>query len=214
MSEHDPAADPAADDSTAHWQRTYAERHPPQWSWTEERPTVSLELIAEAALPPDAAILDVGGGASRLAVELLAAEYRDLTVADISGAALARARADLGEAAARVAWVEADLRDHDFGRGFDLWHDRAVFHFMVEAEDRDAYLRTLRRSLKAGGSVVIATFGPQGPTRCSGLPVCRYDAERLAAALGPDFALRSQRLHDHRTPAGSVQQFLYARFER
>ena len=204
----------AGDGPADRWQRTYLERRTDELSWTEATPTVSLELIAEAAPSPDAAVVDVGGGASRLAGELLRAGYRDVTVADISAESLERAKADLGAEAARVSWVVADVRDHDFGRRFDLWHDRAVLHFMVDDEDRDAYLRTLDRALRPGGDLVLATFGPQGPTQCSGLPVRRYDAQRLAELLGRDFELRSSRLHDHRTPRGAVQQFVYTRFKR
>jgi SAM-dependent methyltransferase len=125
-------------------------------------------------VPLDAAIVDVGGGASRLAAELRRRGHTDVTVLDLSVQALEIARADLGEAAGGVTWVEGDVRSHDFGRRFDLWHDRAAFHFMVEPPDRDAYLATLDRTLRPGGHLILATFGPQGPTQCSGLPVYRY----------------------------------------
>lgn len=128
------------DEKAAHWRRTYAERSTEELSWTEPVPDASLALIGEAGLPLNAAILDVGGGASRLAAELLGRGYSDVMVADISAEALERAKVDLGEAAGRVTWVEADVCTHDFGRHFDLWHDRAVFHFMVDAADRDHYL--------------------------------------------------------------------------
>ncbi|MGE5408701.1 MAG: class I SAM-dependent methyltransferase, partial [Syntrophothermus sp.] len=183
-------------------------------SWTEPAPTTSLELIAEAAIPLDAAIIDVGGGASMLAGELLLAGYADVTVADISAAALARARSELGEAGGRVRWIETDVRRADFGRAFALWHDRAVFHFMVSEEDRRAYLRTLGRSLAPGGHLVLATFGPEGPSECSGLPVRRYDAAAIAGLLGEEYELVSARLHEHRTPRGAAQQFVYAHLER
>jgi SAM-dependent methyltransferase len=201
-------------DQAAHWQGTYAERTPAEMSWTEAVPATSLELIAEAAPPEDAAILDLGGGRSRLAGELLAAGHTDVTVADISSTALERARAELGAAAERVRWVEADVRDHDFGRRFDLWHERAVFHFMVDEEDRAGYLATLRRSLRPGGDLIVATFGPQGPTECSGLPVARYDAEALARTLGTDYRVLSSRLVDHTTPRGKAQQFSYVHLRR
>lgn len=173
-----------------------------------------MALIDEAGLSPDAAILDVGGGMSKLASELLRRGYDDVTVADISGEALRRAKADLGKAANRVSWVEADVRSHDFGRRFDLWHDRAVFHFMVEPADRQGYLASLDRSLNPGCDLILATFGPEGPTECSGLPVRRYDAESLQATLGANFELISSRLIEHRTPAGRAQQFLYAHLRR
>lgn len=183
-------------------------------SWTEAVPAMSLELIAQTGLTFDAAIVDVGGGASRLAAELLELGHSDITVADISGEALDRAKADLGEDADRVTWIEADVRDHDFGRSFDLWHDRAVFHFMVDVSDRDGYLATLRRSLRPGGHVILATFGPEGPTECSGLPVKRYDAEAISGALGREFELVSSRLKVHRTPSGRSQQFIYVHIRR
>ena len=197
-----------------HWQRTYSERPTDRLSWTEDLPTTSLALIEEAALPAEAAILDMGGGTSRLAGELVRRGYSDVTVADISPTALERAKAELGEGADRVGWVVADARDHDFGRCFDLVHDRAVFHFMVDDRDREAYLRALNRSLKPGGHLILATFGPEGPTQCSGLPVRRYDAAALVDLLGPDYELRSSRQQDHRTPSGNLQQFVYAHLRR
>jgi ubiquinone/menaquinone biosynthesis C-methylase UbiE len=205
---------PPGPGDAAHWRRAYARARAEELSWTEATPTVSLEMIGEAAVSPDAAILDVGGGASRLAAELLRAGYRDVTVLDLAQESLERAKADLGADAARVSWVVGDVRYQDLGRRFDLWHDRATFHFMVAEQDRDAYLRALRRALVSGGDLVLATFGPQGPTRCSGLPVRRYDERALAELLGSDFELRSSRLHPHRTSAGTIQQFLYARFKR
>ena len=174
-----------------------------------------MELIQEAALPLDAAIIDVGGGASRLAGELLRAGHSDLTVADVAPEGLDRAKADLGEAAGEeVSWVEADVRAHDFDRRFDLWHDRALFHFMVSATDRDAYLAALDRALRPGGHLILATFGPKGPTRCSGLPVGRYDTGAISETLGTGFELVSSRLMEHRTPSGRSQQFLYAHLKR
>lgn len=202
------------DEMTAHWQRTYGERSIEELSWTEPMPDSSLALIGEASLPSDAAIIDVGGGASRLTAELLRCGYSDVTVADISAQALERANADLSEEAGLVTWVEADVRDHDFGRRFDLWHDRAVFHFMVKPADRDGYLAVLDRTLRPGGHLILATFGPDGPTECSGLPVRRYDAEAISQVLGDDYELLSSRLKEHRTPSGKAQQFMYALLKR
>jgi SAM-dependent methyltransferase len=202
------------DEKATHWRRTYGGRGPEELSWTEETPRLSLELIQEAALPLDAAIVDVGGGVSRLAAELLRAGHSDVTVADIAPEALQRAKADLGQAAGGVTWVEADIRVHDFDRRFDLWHDRALFHFMVGSADRDAYLAALHRALRPGGHLILATFGPDGPTQCSGLPVSRYDAESISQTLGTDFELVSSRLTEHRTPSGKAQQLLYAHLKR
>ncbi len=204
-------ADSAPQNSAAeHWQRVYAQRQPDEVSWFQRSASTSLELIEAALPPPGGAVLDVGGGASPLAGELLDRGYRDVTVADISGRALERARAALDARGGEVTWAEADVRDHDFGREFDLWHDRALFHFMVEEADREGYLRTLRRSLRRRGHIVLATFGPDGPTACSGLPVRRYDAGALATALGGDFELLASRTETHVTPRGAAQQFVFA----
>lgn len=201
-------------DERAHWESTYTEKRPEKVSWYEPRPQRSLELIQATGVDHDAGILDVGGGASSLAAQLLGMGYTDLTVADISPAALAHARAELGKASARISWIEADVRTHDFGRRYDLWHDRAVFHFMVSLADREGYLEVLRRTLRPGGHLVIATFGPQGPTQCSGLPVQRYSADELQRVLGGDFELASSSLATHGTPSGAGQQFLYAHCRR
>ena len=174
-------------------------------------PRASIAAIERLGLPLDAPIVDVGGGASRLAAELCGAGHTDITVADISARALERAQEGFPESD-RVEWLVADVRDHDFGRRFAVWHDRAVFHFMVSQEDRDAYLATMEKSLQADGHAAIATFGPDGPTRCSGLPVDRYGPDELAATLGDRFQLVSSHLEDHRTPGGATQQFLYVDF--
>jgi SAM-dependent methyltransferase len=201
-------------DARAHWEQVYLEREPETLSWYQPVPETSLRLIEDAGLPRSAGILDAGGGASKLAGDLLAAGYRDVTVVDISQAALQRARRELGSAGQRVRWIEADIRVHDFGRQFDLWHDRAVFHFMVAAADRDGYLMVLRRTLAPGGRLILATFGPGGPTRCSGLPVARYGPDALSHAVGAEFELVSSRLEQHLTPAGRNQPFLYAHLRR
>jgi ubiquinone/menaquinone biosynthesis C-methylase UbiE len=198
----------------AHWEETYAEKEPDRVSWFQDRPVRSLDLIEAAELEPTAGIIDVGGGASNLAGELLRIGYSDVTVADISAGALDCARNALGPDGVRVRWLQADVRTCDFARTFDLWHDRAVFHFMVTAADREAYLAALRRALAPGGQVVILTFGPAGPTQCSGLPVQRYDIDTLQATLGPEFRLLSSGLEAHTTPSGNEQQFLSAHLVR
>ena len=197
------------DAARLHWDRVYAEKAPDAVSWFEPVPRESLAMIEALGLPPAAPILDVGGGVSRLAVELLARGHSDITVADVSAEALERAR-EAFPGAERVEWVVADVRGHDFGRRFALWHDRAVFHFMVADADRRAYLETLDRSLEPGGHMILAEFGPQGPTRCSGLPVTRYDAAALAAEFGGRARLVSSHLKEHRTPSGRRQQFIFA----
>jgi 2-polyprenyl-3-methyl-5-hydroxy-6-metoxy-1,4-benzoquinol methylase len=205
-----------AESTTArdHWQNVYGRREPDRVSWFEPVPRTSLDWIARADLPLDAAILDAGGGASTLAGELTARGYADVTVADISTAALERARAELGPDAEQIAWLAADLRTHTFDRSYDLWHDRAVFHFMVDDADRDAYLTTLRTAISPGGHLMLATFGPNGPTQCSNLPVRRYSATDLATLLDDAFELEDSQLVDHPTPSGSTQQFVYAHLRR
>jgi SAM-dependent methyltransferase len=197
-----------------HWEKTYAEQDPDRVSWFQEVPRRSLQFVEAAGLQPTAGIIDIGGGASNLAAELIRRGYSDVSVADISGGALDRARDALRPDSRRVRWLQADVRTHDFARTFDLWHDRAVFHFMVSAADREAYLATLRRALAPSGHVVILTFGPAGPAQCSGLPVQRYDIDALQAALGAEFSVLCSGLEAHETPSGNEQQFLYAHLVR
>jgi len=192
-----------------HWQKVYATKAPTEVSWYQPVPERSLALIRETGVPLDAPLLDVGGGASTLVDQLLAAGYTDLTVLDISGTALAVAQNRLGAAAARVRWVEADITRFTPERRYTLWHDRAVFHFLVEPDRRQRYLDVLGTALAPGGHLILATFGPQGPTRCSGLPVQRYSAAELDALLAPRYRLVRSEIEDHLTPAGQPQQFLY-----
>ncbi len=201
-------------DTEGHWRDVYERREPQQVSWYEPSPETSLAWIARAELAPDAAILDAGGGTSALAGDLVRSGHTDVTVADISASAIERAKAELGPLAERVTWLQADLRTHAFDRAYDLWHDRAVFHFMVEDTDRDRYIAVMRAAIGPGGHLILATFGPDGPTECSNLPVRRYGAEELAASLSEGFRLVASQSAEHRTPSGSVQQFLYAHFQR
>ena len=197
-----------------HWNGVWDTADPDRVSWFEPRPESSLDLIESSGVGYGAALIDVGAGASLLTRQLLEAGYQDLTVLDISASGLAAGRARLGPAAWDVGWIEADVRHFEPPRKWDLWHDRAVFHFLIGAEDRAAYLATLDRVLAPDGQVILATFGPEGPPRCSGLEVRRYSAESLAAELGPGFRPEDSSLQDHTTPAGESQQFLYARFRR
>ncbi len=196
-----------------HWDDVYARRDASQLSWFEAVPEQSLRFIADSGVAEDAAIIDVGGGTSSLAIELARRGYTDVTVADISAVAMRIARERI-PAGCDIRCVAADVRAHDFGRKYELWHDRAAFHFMVDEADRDAYLQTLRHSLRRGGTLVLATFGPDGPPECSGLPTARYESEELAAAVGSQFTLLAARMHEHTTPSGARQQFLYTRFSR
>lgn len=171
-------------------------------------------MIREA-VPATAAIIDIGGGASILVDALLSSGYHRLSVLDLSPAALATARTRLGKAAAGVTWIEGDVLDVRLPKGgFDLWHDRAVFHFLTDGSERKHYVHQLDHALVADGHVVIATFAPEAPDRCSGLPVIRYSPEQLHAELGPGFRLVESARHDHRTPAGLTQAFTYCLFRR
>jgi SAM-dependent methyltransferase len=195
-----------------HWQRVYTSKHPDEVSWFQPHPATSLELIAHATPPEGARIVDVGGGSSTL-VDALLTRF-EVTVLDISGAALQHARDRLGAVADRVTWLEVDVTDAALpNAAYDLWHDRAVFHFLVNADDRAAYVRLLCAALKPGGHAVFACFAPDGPTRCSGLEVLRYDAAQLQRELGIGFALLEERFETHLTPIGGEQRFVYALFK-
>lgn len=192
-----------------HWNRVYTTRAVDAVSWYQAQPEISLELIAAADLPVDAPIIDVGGGASVLADCLLAQDRSALSVLDVSAAALANSRARLGANATKVQWIEADVREFEPMQRYALWHDRAVFHFLTDADDRAAYMATVRRSLNPHGHAVIATFALDGPARCSGLDVAHYDAMMLHAQFGDDFELLDSRRESHVTPAGAEQWFTW-----
>lgn len=196
-----------------HWQRAYSDKATDRVSWYQAHPAVSLALIDAAGLPREAPLIDIGGGASTLVDHLLAAGYRDLTVLDFAEAALAAARKRLDDPD-RVHWIAADITRWTPQRRHALWHDRAVFHFLTEESDRGAYVRALDAALTDDGQVVIATFAPDGPERCSGLPVVRYDGARMGAALGSGWRLIESRGESHLTPAERRQAFLYFRFAR
>jgi len=194
----------------SHWEEVYATRQATEVSWFQPVPEKSLQLIRATGVEHEQAILDAGGGASTLVDILLAEGFVDVSVLDISANALLKSQERLGEKAGEVTWIEADVTEFAPARRYDLWHDRAVFHFLVDVADRDRYIDVVRRSLGSGGNLVLATFGPQGPMRCSGLDICRYGIEQLTDLLGADFVLQSHELDEHRTPSGSVQQFLYS----
>lgn len=195
-----------------HWDQVYRTKGPQEVSWYQRRPDLSLALIAASGIGKDGGIIDVGGGASVLVDCLLEAGYGRLAVLDLSTAALAHARARLGERAAGIEWFEADVTTFDPPHRFGLWHDRAVFHFLTEAEDRRRYVAALRRTLQPGGTVIIATFAQDGPPKCSGLDVVRYDEPSIAAELGAEFSLLEVRHETHVTPWESEQRFIYFRF--
>jgi ubiquinone/menaquinone biosynthesis C-methylase UbiE len=197
-----------------HWESVYAGKAEDQVSWYQARPGASLALVARAAAEAGARIVDVGGGASRLVDALLERGLGPVTVLDLAAGALEKARARLGGRASAVTWVVGDVLTWEPDGSFDVWHDRAVFHFMVSREDREVYRAVLRRALRAGGQAVVGTFAPDGPERCSGLPVARYDPESLAAELGPVFRLVETLREEHVTPAGKVQAFQFCRLVR
>lgn len=197
-----------------HWNEIYARKREDEVSWYQKEPTVSLQLIARCVLPVGAKVIDVGGGASRLVDDLLERGSDDVTVLDISGQALAKARARLGARSDAVRWIAADVTTFRPTERYDLWHDRAVFHFLTSAEDRAAYVAALEHSLAPGGYVVVGTFALDGPERCSGLEVVRYDAAGLVAALGESFALLETARQEHVTPSGKVQAFTFVRLVR
>lgn len=205
---------PTTDERQQHWEGVYGSKVPTEVSWFQEAPTVSLELIFATGIDKDAWIVDVGGGASVLVDHLWGQGYRHLTVLDISAAALEHAKARLGHEAQEVEWVAGDATLWEPPRSYGLWHDRAVFHFLTDANDRRAYKTVLEHAVAPDGHVVIATFALDGPEKCSNLPVQRYSPETLAAELGEGFALEDTAVEDHQTPAGKTQKFTYCRFRR
>jgi trans-aconitate methyltransferase len=199
-------------DKATHWNTVYERKGDGEMSWFESLPAVSLALLESAGLRPDSCVLDVGGGDSRLVDALLARGLQCLAVLDISAAALDRARARLGTAAATPLWIQADVTGAWTVNPMDIWHDRAVFHFLTEPGDRLRYRRHLEATLHVGGHAIIATFAPEGPETCSGLKVARYSPETLAVELGDRFVLAESRRHSHSTPWGTAQAFQYSRF--
>jgi SAM-dependent methyltransferase len=193
-----------------HWDKVYAARAPEAVSWHQAHADLSLRLIQDTGLAVDASIVDVGGGTSTLVDDLVAAGFTNVTVLDIAGSALAAARHRLGASAAKVRWLEIDItKDALPIHAFDLWHDRAVFHFLTRPEDRAAYIASVLRSVKPGGHVIVATFAKDGPTQCSGLPVVRYRPDQLHSEFGGSFALLRHEKEAHHTPFGTIQQFVY-----
>lgn len=198
-----------------HWERVYSSKPVDRLGWYEPRLQTSLAWISQCTLPADAPVIDIGGGASTLVDDLLEANYRDITVLDISEEALFLARNRLGEDAALVTWLNGDITSVDLPKHhYELWHDRAVFHFLTEEEDRQKYRKNLMRSLKPSGHVIIGTFALEAPPKCSGLPVQRYTEKQLADTLGHEFDLRRHQKEMHTTPGGLEQMYLYCHFRR
>jgi len=198
----------------AHWENVYGTKGENEVSWFQENPTISLDLIDATGVTKAASIIDIGGGASRLIDALLDRGFAALTVLDLSERALAIAKARLASKAAKVRWIVADVTKWEPAETYDVWHDRAAFHFLTEPGDRAAYAARVLKAVRPGGHVIIGTFAPDGPERCSGLPVMRHDATSLGEALGRSFGLLESRQHDHQTPMGGTQRFQFSRFRR
>jgi SAM-dependent methyltransferase len=197
-----------------HWENVHRTTAATRASWFQEVPELSLALMDAAGVTSDARVIDVGGGASQLVDHLLDRGFRDLTVLDISGSALDESRRRLGTRADLVDWVEADITVAAPHGRFDLWHDRAVFHFLTGADERRAYVEALGSCLAPRAHLLVATFAEDGPQRCSGLDVVRYSPELLHSTLGTGVELITSRSEQHRTPSGSAQSFVYCLFRR
>jgi SAM-dependent methyltransferase len=203
-----------ATDRKDHWEHVYSTKAETGVSWYQDEPRLSLELIGAVAPAVGGRIIDVGGGASVLVDRLLDLPFAEIAVLDISETALGKARARLGGRAERVRWVVADVTEGPELGAFDVWHDRAVFHFLTDAEDRRSYVQLARRTVPEGGHLIIATFAVDGPKRCSDLDVCRYNARSLASELGEGFSIVREARETHTTPWGSSQAFVYGVFRR
>ena len=197
-------------DAKTHWEKVYKTKAPDALSWYQPHLETSLALIERTGAGPSSAIIAVGGGESTLADDLLSRGYRNITVLDISATAMRVCKKRLGALTEKIEWLVADVTHTELGRNvYDIWHDRAVFHFLTGTEQRAAYIRNVARSVKRGGHVIVGTFGPEGPTRCSGLDVMRYDANSLHDQFGARFRLLASSHELHQTPLGATQQFLY-----
>ncbi|MBT9136999.1 MAG: Ubiquinone/menaquinone biosynthesis C-methyltransferase UbiE [Firmicutes bacterium] len=194
----------------SHWEHVYSTKKAEGVSWFQEHAEQSMRLIRGTGVPGSAAIIDVGGGASTLVDDLLGVGYSAVSVLDLSVAALSVAKARIGQRASEVQWLEGDITKVSLPvHAFDVWHDRAVFHFLTNKEDREAYVETVLRSVRPGGHVIVATFAEDGPLQCSGLPVMRYGPNELHAEFGSPFSLIRHEREEHHTPFGTVQKFVY-----
>ena len=201
-------------DRKAHWERVYSTKGEVEVSWYQDEPRLSLELIRAVVPATGGRIIDVGGGTSVLVDRLLELPFEAIAVLDISETALGKARLRLGERARRVRWLSADVTDVDDLGTFDIWHDRAVFHFLTDVSDRKRYVELARRTVFEGGHLIVASFADDGPKRCSDLDVCRYNAKTMGAELGEGFSLVREARETHTTPWGSSQAFFYGVFRR
>ena len=200
--------------SQQHWDAVHRNRVPELVTWYQEHPALSLSFVAATGLGSDASVVDVGGGCSRFTDCLLDEGFTNLTVLDLSSVAIGYGCQRLGDRADEVTWIEGDVLRHRFDTTFDVWHDRAVFHFLVDPADQDRYVERLNATVPIGGHVIIATFALDGPDKCSGLPVQRYGPEALSRTLGHEFEAVDFQHETHHTPTGATQQFLYGHFQR
>ncbi len=201
-------------DRKTHWEDVYRTTAAEEFGWHQTQQTLSLNLIQSTGVRKTGSLIDVGGGDSTLVDHLLDQDFDHITVLDISASALERAKARLGDRADLVSWIEADITDFRSSKTYDVWHDRAAFHFLTEAEDREKYCETMNRAVSAQGHAIIATFAYEAPPTCSGLPVVRYSPEFLALAIGSNFELVESLEEFHQTPGGNKQPFIYCRFTR
>ncbi len=198
----------------AHWENVYTTKDEKAVSWFQEKADISIDLIHATGVDANASIIDIGGGASRLVDALIDEAFNTVTILDLSEKALATSKARLGAKGAQVQWVVADVTTWEPSQTYDVWHDRAALHFLTDPKDRAAYAERVLRAVRPGGHIIIGTFAPDGPERCSGLPVVRHDAATLGELLGPSFKLIESKRHDHKTPAGATQKFQFSRFRR
>ena len=196
-------------DLVGHWETVHERVGPRGGSWYQAEPRMSVALIEALGVAKDTPVIDVGGGSSRLVDELIQRGFSDVSVLDLSARALQHSRSRLGEAASKVQWLREDLLEWEPPGAYGLWHDRALFHFLVEPEQRERYVSVLRASLSPGGLLIMATFAPDGPERCSGLPVARYRPQDLVDALGEGFTCLGSWREDHPTPGGATQPFTW-----
>jgi len=202
-------------ENRTHWEKIYRTKKPDAVSWFQPSLRLSLVLIRASGVAKSAAIIDVGAGASTLVDDLLTEGYSNLTILDISSEALSVARQRLGERSKSVKWIVSDITELDPSfRGYEVWHDRAVFHFLTAEADRRKYCEVMERSVCSGGFIIMATFGPNGPTKCSGLNTVRYSPESLSETLGNRYQLISARTESHVTPGKVTQEFAYSLFRK
>lgn len=197
-----------------HWENVYSKEQPTQVSWYEPMPEVSLNLIKGFQLEKDAAIIDIGGGDSFLAEFLVSEGYTDITVVDISSNAIERAKHRMCEKADQVTWIVADASEFKSDRQYDLWHDRATFHFLTDPTKKEDYLQTLKKSVKPGGYVILATFSEKGPAKCSGLDISKYSIGDMQQLFTEEFNVLSGANVDHNTPSGAIQNFTFCSFQK